>query len=357
MIKNIIIEGLKYALEGVSELDQNIFENYRMREEVENNVTTTKDNNETRGCEEGCDRPSVINAEDDGNAGSENERANSEREQEEEVSCNATQGRLQYRRDVQVQVLTNDGKRFVNNMLDGYYSEKANDRDFDNRYGIGEFPYPNLNLFRLINVTRRNFYNAEAEILDGTKSAYLIEYPQHKELVDIDFELIDDEPEFMDPEEFERTWKRIIRVSPRIDSSVQVNTNITNPVKYWNDIKCAYDVLGMAVKYGETPTYDEYMFAKLMQPKWRINPDAFTRIETKVPRTNKADIMEWLFKAPNSNNNSTEKKKKNSNNNSSRRNNWNANRDKNKKANNNNPNTNKEYQAEQSSDDKKQHDN
>lgn len=356
MIKNVIIEGLKYALNGVNELDQNIFENYKMREEVEGNVTTERNSYDNEGREGGCQECSSNNTENGSNVRRKDER-NEGRQQEAEIGCNST-GRLQYRRDILVQSLTNDGKRFVNVILDGYYSEKANERDFENRYGVNEFPYPNLNLFRIVNATRRNYYNSEAEILGGTKSEYLVMYPEHKEYEDIEFELIDGEPEFMDPEEFERTWKRIVRVSPRINSDIQVNTKLTKPVSYWNDIKCAYSTLGMAVKYGETPTYDEYVLTKVLKPYWCDGFDRVTRIESKVPRITETDLMEWLFKQVGSNKDGNSNKSNNSNN-SPKRNKWKGGKNKNNNnnnANSNNPNKDKAYQAEQSSDDKQQHD-
>ena len=368
MIKNIIIEGLKYALDGVSEWDQNIFENLKMREEVENNVTTTEENNNNQGREGGCQECSAINASNDGNAGRENEGADSE-ERNAQVGCNSTSGRIQYRRETNVQVLTRTGKKFVNNILDGYHSEKANIFDFTNQFRIGEFLYPNLNVFKLVNVTRRNFYNADAELLSGQEKDYYIVYPGHCEYEDIDFELHEDNdmPEFMDPDEFERTWKRIIRVSSRIGSDTQVNTKLSKPVTYLNDIKCAYTNDGLAVKYSETPTYDEYMFAHLMKPWWKGDVDRFTRIDSKVPRFDRLDVMEWLFKTPgngnksntNSSNNEGDKatkwKKKNNNNNGNRKG-KNNNNNGNKNSNANNPNQKDSYQAEQSSDDKKQHD-
>lgn len=338
-MKGYIISALEYALTGVDEVDQNIFENYKNREEVKFHVANIEQECE----EEEKDRKQSSNTDKNESGKNEGDKRIDERGTHEQTEVVET-----FRRDVRRLKLTRTGKKLYNTMMDHCYCVRATDFDLDELFQIDRFPYPNINLTKLMNVSRRSFYDADAELFNEGRERMLLNYPKFDgmEVEDIEWEYHDGEVELMDPEEFERTWKRIIRVSKRLND-VQMNQKLTKPVLYWENLKCAYDEQDrLVVRFGTTPTSEEKLLAQLIKPYWSLNPIQFGKPE-REGHYSKLDIQEWLVSSQDSNKEQKNNNKNSDNNNqSNKRNRLNNKGKKNNNNKNNNTNNNNSNQAQ-----------
>lgn len=293
-MKNYIIEALEYALQGVSETDQNIFENYKVREEVVVNVEENGSNSRVEEAQEGGNYLSTNKFTDPDDVSARKNEGDQETSEEEIEQPCATET---FRRDVTRLVLTREGKKFVNTMLDHCYCRRSTELDLNDLYPIDNYKYADINLYKILNQSRYSYFDTEAELFDGEdERRTLLEYPLFKKnLDDIEWEYHLNEVEIMTPDQFEKAWRRIVRVSKRIDDSTSVNKTLTKNVLYWNDIKCAFTKNDeLVVRFGTTTSDDELQLIHLLKPVWKVETLPFGRVKER-PLFSQQDIKEWLI--------------------------------------------------------------
>lgn len=312
-MKDYIVSSIRWALSGVDENDQNIFENYKIREEVKCDVTNIRQNEE-------AERDSEINVEGEKLSGYINNDQSGENSGAEgsnnELEGKQTEIVEEFRRDRKLVILTDTGKRFVNTMLDHCVCKKAIDLNLTGNYCINSFKYPDIKLFKIVNLSRRTYFNTDAEIFDDSNERMIFKYPFLADQDnDVEWEYIDGEAEVMDPDEFNRTWRRIIRVSKRLDDSININKEITKPIVHWDKLTCAYNKNDeLCVRFDASPSQDDLIFTAITQPYWRFDEKPFAKVKTES-NYSQLDIQEWLMSKDKSNSNNSNSNRSNNSNN------------------------------------------
>ena len=238
-------------------------------------------------------------------------------------------------RKERVKELTPLGKVFVNTMLDHAEAKKADELSMHDDHKIGEYSYPNIGLTKLINLSRRAFYNVDKfESNEGE----LLCYPEIN--ADEFYYNEEGEIEVMDVETFTNTWNRVLKNS-KVLNTTSCNTKLNKPVLYWENVNVALNEAGeLLKKVGTNPSRDERLLAQLSKATWLVDADMF--LTKGVTQLSDQAELDWLIGLGNTNNNNNHKGAKSNN---PRRNKFKQN---NGRANAQNPNANLDYQIEQS---------
>lgn len=287
-MRNYVVNFLAYALEGVSDEEQNIFETYKERRDVVvhgNEEECNNECNESSGCEE------VDTCEDAGDEqgnGERTETCNEEQQREREVN-------ITLRRTETVRILTETGAEFVNAIMECTALQRAEEFMMNGQFKVGEYPQPNLNAFNVINESGRTYYCQDAETFSDDDERFILKFDKLSYL-DIDWVCDDEGNPYipMSPERYSNIWKRIIAASHHIDSSkVTMSKNVTKPAKYWTDIKAAYNESGQLMRMmDKSLTTDDMYMLNILRPEFDVPTVKFCRTE-EDRNFDSLDIAVW----------------------------------------------------------------
>lgn len=296
-MRDIVVSTLEELVKGSNLETQKIFTVLNQREDVVVNETQSTICNEQE-----LSRGTNCESRKDGriNSGSNQE---SERVNEENIQVSTE---ITTRSNEKVYVLTHLGKSFVNTIVDHACAEKVSELALNGEDRIGDFPYPNIGLTKIVNCSRKSFFNTDARIIDNDELlSYGIEYSLFE---DENGEII----ETLDAEEFRIVWQQILRASKKVDN-VNVSTKLTKPVLYWDNMSCAFDENGKLMKIvGKTTSQDDRYMAQLLQATWNIENNIFLEADRRVT-DNKDLLLEFLTRVQNSTGNSGNKGGKSNN--------------------------------------------
>lgn len=277
-MRNIVVRTLEDLLKGSNLETQKIFMVLEQREDVVVNETQNASSDD-----EILSRGANSESESARGANNESNRA-SEGVSEEDIKVRTE---ITNRSREKVLVLTRLGKSFVNTIVDHGCAEKIIEVALNGEDKIGSFPYPNIGLTKVVNCSRKSFFNTDGRIIDSKELlSYGIEYEL---FLDEDGEPI----ETLDPEEFELVWKQILRTSKKVEN-VNVSTKLTKPVLYWDNMTCAFNKEGKLMKMiGKSTSKEDRYLAQLLQIEWNINEEIFLEADRKVTE-NEDLLLEFL---------------------------------------------------------------
>lgn len=296
-MQNIVIRTLEDLIKGSNLETQKIFTVLEQREDVVVNEAKENTINDEQSFERGEDENGSVGSIDSTVYPTNERTANKTIEVKAEIT-NRSRGK--------VFVLTELGKSFVNTIIDHACAERVTETALNGEDKIGDYLYPNLGLTKLVNQSRKSFFNTDARIIDNEE---LLKY-------DVEYELFVDEDgdpiDTLNPDEFELIWKQILRVSRKVEN-VNVSTKLTKPVLYWDNMSCALNDRGEMMKIvGKTTTKEERYTAQLMKAKWNISESVFLEADRKVT-SNDELLLEFLTSVQGSNDNNSGDKKKGAN--------------------------------------------
>lgn len=305
MLKSRIIQTLEAALINVPEDQQEIFKKVKVEKEVvlnEQQETKGKKVNSNERVE--CSRT-------DGESSEGREQRDAEsvsiiEEEIDDVEVKSTTTITEYKR-----VLTPQGARFVNTMLDHASVTYLTEQTMNDWESVEQYRYPNINLTKLIDVSGLAYFNKEAQTFNGDK-AKVMDFPAHKvENMDFACDSTGEICDVMDSHEFARTWDAIISAERSKLKDATCNVSLRKEVKYLNDLKVAYKNKKMYKLVSQNVTEEDKIFAHLIKPEWKLNTEQFL-LSTNDVSISEFQIGNWLINSmgSNSNNSSSNTRKK-----------------------------------------------
>lgn len=297
MLKELIIDTLEAALINVPEDQQEIFKKVKVEKEV-----VLNEQQENKG-EKINSNERTKSSRADGKSSEGSEQRDVEgviisEEEIEEVEVKSTTTIIEYQR-----VLTPQGGRFVNSMLDHASAKYLTEQTLNDWESLDKYKYPNINLTKLIDISGLAYYDKNIELFNGD-AGKILEYPHH-EVENMNFvcDANGEIYEVMDSHEFANTWDAIIRADKSKLANATCNVSLRKEVKYFNDLKVAYKGNKMYKLVGQNVTEEDRMIAHLVEPKWKIGVDQFLLSEQDI-NVSKLVRRNWLIGSMGTNSNS-----------------------------------------------------
>lgn len=273
MLRQNLTKMLEMVTEDVPKHYNELFETIEIEMEAEVDEERENSSGNKHGeCEEGSRSNGGSCCEDEGAEGVTN--GDAAKAKYTKVTTKTKSTRKEYRK-----VLTHQGKRFMNAMLDHASLDRVGAQIMNGIDTLDKVSYPNLKFVRMIDVSQNVYYNSTAEVLRyNDDEAKLVAYPEYQ-LDKIDW-CVDEEGEVveaMNPDEFARTWSAIfeLKANNTILKKTSVNKKLSKQSKTMNEFKVAYLNGKLMHKIGDTPTEDDLMLAYLTKPEWKLVPKQF----------------------------------------------------------------------------------
>lgn len=307
MLRELIIQSLEAALVSVPDEQQEIFKKVRIEKEV-----VLNEQQENKG-EKINSNEGVKSSRNDGENGEESQQRDVSsvsiiEEEIEDVEVKSTTTVKEYQR-----VLTPQGARFVNTMLDHASVKYLTEQTLNDWESAERYKYPNINLTKLIDISGLAYYDKNTERFNGDKAKVMV-FPAHEAenmnfVCDANGEIYD----VMDSHEFARTWDTIINADKSKLSNASVNVSLRKEVKYFNDLKVAYKGNKMYKLVGQNVTEEDKIIAHLVKPEWKLATEQFLLSDNDVS-ISELQTRNWLISSMGSNSNSNNNNRRNKSN-------------------------------------------